>query len=137
MRYKGKTIQEWDGILIGKVLITKSKISFLGDIDQNTARIVGSDLDIKGKNISGKILIFLEGRGSTVGSNVLFGLSRRGLAPKLLAVCRAEPVTISGAIFGNIPMISDIDEGIFDYLKTGDKARSYVQGGEAYLEKEE
>ena len=137
MRYKGKTIQEWDGILTGEVLITKSKISFLGDIDPNTARIVGSDLDIRGKSISRKILIFLEGRGSTVGSNVLFGLSKKGLAPKLLAVCKAEPVTISGAIFGNIPMISGLDEGVFDYLKTGDKARSYVQGAEAYLEKEE
>ena len=91
MRYKGKIIKEWDGEIAGEVLITRSKISFLGDVDPNTARIVGPDLDIRGKTISGKILIFLEGRGSTVGSNVLYGLSKRSLAPKLLAACRADP----------------------------------------------
>ena len=137
MRYKGKIVQEWDGEVIGEVLITKSKISFLGDVDQNTAKVVGPDLDIKGKSISNKILIFSEGRGSTVGSNVLFGLSKKGLAPKLLATCRVEPITVSGAIFGNIPMISGLEEQIFNSLKSGDAVKAYIQGKEAYLEKEE
>jgi predicted aconitase with swiveling domain len=90
MIYKGRVIQEWNGELIGEILITKSKISFLGDVDPKNGGVVGPDLDIKGKHISNKILIFEEGRGSTVGSNILFALSKRGIAPKLLATCRAE-----------------------------------------------
>ena len=135
MRFKAKVIQGWLNEIIGEVLITKSKISFLGDVDINTGEIVGSDIDIKGEKVKEKILIFQEGRGSTVGSNVLYGLSRKGLAPKLVATCRAELITISGAIFGEIPMVSNLSEKTFDYLKNHDIARAVILNGEAYIEK--
>jgi predicted aconitase with swiveling domain len=137
MIYKGRVIQDWTGALKGEILITKSKISFLGDVDPKNGRVVGPDLDIKGKCISNKILIFEEGRGSTVGSNILFSLSRRGVAPRLMVTCRAEPVTISGAIFGNIPMITDLDDDVFKTLKNGERVKVYIQRNEAYLEKED
>jgi len=115
--------------------MTKSKISFLGDIDQRTGVIVAPDSSAKGYCISSKIFIFLEGRGSTVGSNVLFGLSRRSLAPKLIVTCKTDLITVSGAIFGNIPMISELDEKIFEIFKNGDIAKAYIHKNEAFLEK--
>ena len=135
MKFKGKVVQGWKGEIVGEALITKSKISFLGDVDSNTGEIVGSDIDIKGENVKGKILIFPEGRGSTVGSNVLYGLSRRNLAPKLIATSRAELISISGAIYGEIPMISNLSEEIFNHLRNGDVVRATILDGEACLEK--
>jgi len=132
--FRGRVIQGWSGEIRGKVLITRSKISFLGDIDLDTGKVVGTDLDIKGEIISSKILIFQEGRGSTAGSNVIYGLSRRGLAPKLIATRRAELITISGAIFGGVPMISNIDEKIFDFLDNGNEAKAYIKDNTACIE---
>jgi len=137
MEFKAKVIQPWEGEIRGELLITGSKISFLGDVDPSTGTVVGADLDIKGQNIRGKILIFSEGRGSTVGSNVLYSLSRSGLAPRLIGTRKAEPITISGAIFGNIPMISMLSEDAFKELRTGDIIRVRIEGGEACLEKVE
>lgn len=134
MIFRGRVIQGWSGEICGKVLITKSKISFLGDIDLDTGKVVGTDLDIKGESVSSKILIFQEGRGSTAGSNVIYGLSRRGLAPKLIATRRAELITISGAIFGGVPMISNIDEKIFDFLDNGNEAKAYIKDKTACIE---
>ena len=134
MIFRGRVIQGWSGEIRGKVLITRSKISFLGDIDLDTGKVVGTDLDIKGEIISSKILIFQEGRGSTAGSNVIYGLSRRGLAPKLIATRRAELITISGAIFGGVPMISNIDEKIFDFLDNGNEAKAYIKDNTACIE---
>lgn len=134
MIFRGLVIQGWSGEIRGKVLITKSKISFFGDIDLDTGKVVGADLDIKGENVSSKILIFQEGRGSTAGSNVIYGLSRRGLAPKLIATRRAELITISGAIFGEVPMISNIDEKIFDLLDNGNEAKAYIKDNTACIE---
>ena len=134
MIFRGRVIQGWSGEIRGKVLITRSKISFLGDIDLDTGKVVGTDLDIKGESISSKILIFQEGRGSTAGSNVIYGLSRRGLAPKLIATRRAELITISGAIFGGVPMISNIDEKIFDFLDNGNEAKAYIKDNTACIE---
>lgn len=133
MEFEAKVIQGWMNEIIGKILITRSKLSFLGDIDANTGEIVGSDIDIKGKTIYDKILIFPGSRGSTVGSNVLYGLSRKGLAPKLIATCRAEPITISGAIFGEIPMISNLSEAIFNHFKNDDFGSAKIIGGKAYI----
>jgi len=135
MGFKAKIIQPWEGEIVGELLITDSKISFLGDVDTDTGTIVGPDLDIKGQNIRGKILIFSESRGSTVGSNVLYNLSKKGLAPKLIGTRRAEPITISGAIFGGIPMVSLLEEEIFRKLRNGDILRAQIYEGYACLEK--
>ena len=116
-------------------MVTKSKISFLGDVDPSTGTIVAPDSSIKGASISSKIFIFLESRGSTVGSNVLFGLSQRFLAPKLIATCKTDLVTVSGAVFGNVPMISEVDEKIFEIFKNGDVAKAYIYKNQAFLEK--
>lgn len=134
MKFKAKVIQGWKGEIIGEVLITRSKISFLGDVDINTGIIVGQDIDIKGENVKEKILIFPEGRGSTVGSNIIYGLSKKGLAPKLIGTCRAEPITISGAIFGEVPMISNLSEKIFDHLKNHAYSKISMLNGEAWIE---
>ena len=135
MKFSAKVIQGWVGEISGEVLITRSKVSFLGDIDINTGEIVGPDIDIKGENIKNKVLIFPEGRGSTVGSNVLYGLSKKGLAPKLIGTCRAEPITISGAIYGEVPMISNLSEDIFNYIRNRDCVKISSPNREAYIER--
>jgi len=137
MGYKARVIQPWYGEIVGEVLITSSRISFLGDVDMSTGAIVGADLDIRGHNIQGKILLFSESRGSTVGSNVLYGLSRNGVAPKLIGTRRVEPITASGAIFGSIPMVSELEETIFRELKNGDSVCARMDGGQACLERAE
>jgi len=134
VRFRGKVIQPWTGEIVGDLLITRCRVSFLGDIELKTGDVVGSDLDVRGMNVSGKVFVFSEGRGSTVGSNVLFGLSRKGLAPRLLATCRPELITVSGAIFGGIPMVSNIDERIFDELRSGARVKACMVGSEAYIE---
>lgn len=133
-RFRGKIIQGWQGEITGEALVTKSKVSFLGDVDMKTGMVVGKDIDIFGQNMTGRVLVFPESRGSTVGSNVLYGLAVGGHAPKLIITLRAEPVTISGAIFGSIPMVTEVSDEIFASLRTGDRVRSRVEGKEALLE---
>jgi predicted aconitase with swiveling domain len=134
MRFTAKVIQGWEGRIEGEVLVTRMKISFFGDIDQRTGEVVGGDLDIKGETIKGKIFVFSEGRGSTVGSNVLYGLAKKGVSPRLMATERAELITISGAIYGEIPLISNLPQEAFHLLKTGDWARADIRDGIAYVE---
>jgi hypothetical protein len=135
MKFEVAIIQDWEGDIYGEILITQRRISFLGDIDQQTGTIVGSDHDIKGETIKDKIFIFPEGRGSTVGSNVIYGLAKQGFAPKLLVTHRAELITISGAVYGQIPMVSQLSLDAFKLLHLGDKARAHIQNGIGYLER--
>jgi predicted aconitase with swiveling domain len=134
MKFEVAIIQEWEGDIYGEILITPRRISFLGDIDQQTGTIVGSDHDIQGETIKDKIFIFPEGRGSTVGSNVIYGLAKQGFAPKLLVTHRAELITISGAVYGQIPMASQLSLDAFKLLRIGDIAKAYIQDERGYLE---
>jgi len=68
----------------GEALVTQMPISFLGFVDLNTGKVIQKRHELEGKNISGKILVFSTGVGSTVGSYVLINLARRGLAPKAI-----------------------------------------------------
>lgn len=135
MKFEVSVIQDWEGVIHGEVLITQQKVSFLGDIDQQTGTVVGSDLDIKGKTLKNKIFVFPESRGSTVGSNVIYGLAKQGYAPRLLATHRAELITISGAVYGQIPMVSQLSLDAFKLLHVGDTVKAYIQDGIGYIER--
>jgi predicted aconitase with swiveling domain len=135
MKFEVAIINEWEDDIYGEILITHNRISFLGDIDQQTGSIVGGDHDIQGETIKDKIFIFPEGRGSTVGSNVIYGLAKQGFAPKLLVTHRAELITISGAVYGQIPMVSQLSLDAFKLLRLGDTAKAYIQDERGYLER--
>jgi predicted aconitase with swiveling domain len=55
------------------------------------------------------VLAFPYGKGSTVGSYVLYALTRNGHAPAAIVNAEAEPIIATGAIIGNIPMIDRPD----------------------------
>ncbi|MHA1664900.1 MAG: aconitase X swivel domain-containing protein [Candidatus Njordarchaeales archaeon] len=119
MKVLGKIINFWEGEIKGELLVTQKKISFLGDVDPKTGRIIDKNSDIYGLSIKNKIFVFRSGRGSTVGASVLFGLAKRNLAPKILICVEIDPVVLSGAIFGDIPMLAEIDKKALFELKSG------------------
>ena len=66
-------------------------------------------IPLEGTSITGKVLAFPYGKGSTVGSYVLYALSRNGHAPAAIINAEAETIIATGAIIGNIPMIDRIE----------------------------
>ncbi len=60
---------------------------------------------LEGKSMAGKVMVFPYGKGSTVGSYVLYALSMNGHAPAAIINLEAEPIIAVGAIIGDIPMV--------------------------------
>jgi len=104
----------------GKVLLSKDEISFLGDVDPKSGIVVEKKLDIYNKCIAGKILIFPRGRGSTVGSYVLYQLKKNKKAPKAIINLEAEIIVAVGAIISDIPMVDRPEKNLFKLLENGD-----------------
>jgi len=103
----------------GRVLVSRSPLSFLGGIDGTTGRVVDTEADIRGRRLKDRVLAFPHGTGSTVGSYVLYGLAKRRVGPSALVAERAETVVATGAILGKIPMVDRVDTMA---LRTGDVA---------------
>jgi len=118
MEFRGRSISR--GFARGEVLISREPISFYGGVDPDTGVVVEKNHPLEGKSIKGKILIFPWGKGSTVGSYIIYRLAKNHMAPKAIVNIEAEPIVAVGAIISGIPMIDKVDEKIFDLLDDGD-----------------
>ena len=96
------------GVGTGELLVSPAPISFLSGVDPETGIIVEKGHPLYGKCIAGTVLAFPFGKGSTVGSYVLYALSRNGHAPAAIINEEAEPIIVTGAIIAKIPMIDRI-----------------------------
>ena len=108
------------GVAEGEVLATSEDISFYGGCDPETGVIVEKGHELEGQSVSGKILVFPTGKGSTVGSYVLYALSKAGKAPLAIINQSTDPVVAVGCIISEIPTVDQID---IEELKTGQKVR--------------
>jgi predicted aconitase with swiveling domain len=93
----------------GRLLVSPAPISFLSGVDPETGVIVEKGHPLEGTSVAGTVLAFPYGKGSTVGSYVLYALARNGHAPVAIVNTEAEPIIATGAIIGNIPMIDRPD----------------------------
>jgi len=91
------------------LLVSLEPISFLSGVDPESGIIVEKGHPLQGECITGKVLAFPYGKGSTVGSYVLYALSQNGHAPAAIINAEAEPIIATGAIIGRIPMIDRIE----------------------------
>lgn len=108
------------GIAEGVAIVSSEPISFFGDVNPETGVIVNERHPLFGECIAGKVLVFPTGRGSTVGSYVLYRLAKKGKAPKGIVCKEADPVVVVGAIIADIPMV-DLPE-VFGF-KSGQRIR--------------
>jgi predicted aconitase with swiveling domain len=116
LHIKGRGISRGRGE--GPLLVSPAPISFLSGVDPETGIIVEKGHPLQGTGIAGTVLAFPYGKGSTVGSYVLYALSRNGHAPAAIVNTEAEPIIATGAIIGEIPMIDRIGISL-DRLRSG------------------
>lgn len=106
----GRTIAE--GVTEGEVLVSPEPISFYGAIDTKTGEFIEEDHHLTGQNVAGKVLIFPKGKGSTVGSYVIYGLAKEGTGPAAIVNHETETIVATGAILGDVPCIDGIDDAV-------------------------
>jgi len=102
------------GCAEGPAIVTRERISFLGNVNPETGVVVDPSHELYGRSIAGAVLIFPGGKGSTVGSYVIYQLRKRGLAPAAMINLRSEPIVAVGAIISDIPLVDRVPEWILD-----------------------
>jgi len=80
------------------------------------------------------VLVFPSGKGSTVGSWVLYELSMRGLAPAAIVNVEADPVVAVGCIVARIPLVDKLDLNPVESIRTGWLVRVAAEGREGLVE---
>ncbi len=131
MEFKCKGILP--GKAIGRAMVMLNPISFQGEIDEE-GTIVASGHPYAGENISGRILIYPEAKGSSGGCMMLRLLAKRGKKPAAIVNTRyLDANLVEGAILADIPMLYYPDKNIYHLVSTGDLIK--VDGDSGLLAK--
>lgn len=102
----------------GEALVSREPLSFYGGVDPKTGIVIEKGHELEGKCVKGKILVFPSGKGSTVGSYVIYALKSNGVAPAAILNRETETIVATGVILADIPCVDRIDVSL---IKTGDK----------------
>lgn len=132
MRIHGRKISS--GKAEGEALVTTQPLTFLGGVDPETGIVVERGHEIEGQSVSGKILVFPRGKGSTVGVYTIYGMKKKGTAPAGIINVKSESVIATGAIISKIPMLDSLKEDPLEAIKTGDNVN--VNADEGFIEVE-
>ena len=119
----------YGGKVTGQALVTTQGISFFGGVDPETGVIVEKGHALEGQSISGKILVFPTGKGSTVGSYTLYRLKKINKAPAAIVNLECETITAVGCIIAEIPCV---DQVLIDQIEMG--AKLFVDGDSGTVE---
>jgi len=113
---KGRKISP--GKAEGEAIVSFEPIGFYGGIDIKTGIVIEKGHPLEGKSVKDKILVFPCGKGSTVGSYVIYGIKKNGVAPAGIINKETETIVATGVILAGTPCVDQID---IDKIKTGDK----------------
>jgi len=112
---KGRIISP--GKIEGIALVSSESIGFYGGVDINTGKVIEKGHELEGECVKDKILVFPRGKGSTVGSYVIYGLKKNNMAPAGIINKETETIVATGVILAGIPCVDHID---INNIKTGD-----------------
>lgn len=127
------------GTASGEILASSHSISFWGGVDPRSGCINDPRHELFKESVTGKVLAFPFGKGSSTGSLIMLELIRVAKAPAAIINVRTEPILATGPIVGKhfygkeVPIVS-LDEKAFALLKTGRFATVHATEGYIILE---
>lgn len=127
---KGRKVNS--GSAEGEALVTKDSFGGVGAFDVHTGIVVELGHELLNKDISGKILVFKTGKGSSAWSVYHQVLRFTGKSPKAYIIKECNPQTVLGAIVLRIPAIADLDQDPTELISTGDWVK--VNADEGFVE---
>jgi predicted aconitase with swiveling domain len=127
MKIEGRRI--YKGVAVGEAIVTKDGISFYGGVDPDTGEVVENGHELEGQSITGKVLVFPTGKGSTVGSYTMYRMMKNNTAPAAIVNKQVDTIIAVGCIISEIPCVDNID---ISNIRTGQ--RLIVNGSEGTVE---
>ena len=103
----------------GLALVSSEPVSFYGGVDPVTGCVIEPGHCCCGENITGKVFIFPTGKGSTVGSYVIYRMKKLGTAPAAIINVETEAILATGCVISDIPLVDKLDKDPVEKIKNG------------------
>lgn len=106
----------------GELLFTKDPLCFYL-IDPKTGKVIEKEHELYGQSITGKILVFPYGKGSSVvQADGLYQLQLSGMSPAGLIVESADTTLAASAIIFDMPLVNRLPKEFYETAQNGELA---------------
>lgn len=121
----------------GEALVAPATLSFWGEVDPMTGRIIASGHPLEGESLGGKVLVIRSTKGSS-GTPLVMGIAHaEGNAPVALVNTDVDCLAVLGCVVNEIPMVADLEQDPFEIIQTGDRVEVDADGGRIVVTQEE
>jgi hypothetical protein len=117
------------GLAEGEALVSVDPVSFYGGVDPETGCVTEPGHCCCGENISGKVFVFPTGKGSTVGSYVIYRMKKLGTAPAAIVNVETEAIIATGCVISDIPLVDKLNDDPLKAIRTGMRVRVKADDG--------
>ena len=118
-----------EGQAKGEVLISADDFCFYL-VHPQTGVVIEKNHSLYGQSISGKILLFPNGKGSSVvQTDGMFQLKMKGTEPKALVIQNPDTTLVASAILMEMPMVDRLGPGVYQTVQNGDLAELDATNG--------
>jgi uncharacterized protein len=123
-----------DGKCRGQVIYSSQAIAFLQGVDPEKGTVSDQKSSIYDVPFAGKILVFPNIVGSSVGAYVIYRLRKNHTAPKAIVNQTSDIITASGCAIGGIPLF-DLPENDISELRDSQEISLNSRAGELIIQK--
>jgi uncharacterized protein len=123
------------GVAEGEAMVTSEPLGFSHGLDPQTGLVSDTAHPWFGQSVSGKVLVFPYGKGSSTGGLYILEATKRGNAPAAVVNVETDPVAAGGFIMAkmiygkDIPVVDRLDQNPVEVIKTGDRVRVDAANG--------
>lgn len=123
------------GNVSGEALVSKDMFAFGGTPNLETGIVTEPEHELNGKDVTGKILVYPTGKGSTGDPYSFYFLWKAGHAPSAIINRTANPTTVVGSILCGIPMVHNCEKDPVSAIRNGDWVELDGEKGEIRITK--
>jgi len=104
----------------GEALVARTTLSFWGEVDPLSGRVIASGHPLEGEELRGKVLVIESTKGSSATPLVMGLAHRQGNAPVAMVNTNVDCLAVLGCVVNGIPMVADPEDDPFGIIRSGD-----------------
>ena len=104
----------------GEALVADATLSFWGEVDAVTGKVIAVGHPLEGESLAGRVLVIRSTKGSS-GTPMMLRLAwLEGNAPAAMVNVEVDGLAALGCIVNGIPMVAYLERDPFKAIATGD-----------------
>lgn len=107
----------------GDALVADAMLSFWGEVDAVTGKVIAVGHPLEGQSLAGRVLVIRSTKGSSGTSMILRLAALERKAPAAFVNVEVDGLAALGCIVNGIPMVTDLSADPLQVIATGDHVR--------------